>query len=102
MASGRNASGLDDVLERVGDAVQRAAPAAGRQLTLGDLSFGQRHLGRQPDKAVQFAVMGGDAVEQTPRHLDRRQFPLVVEPIEFGDGQKGRIHDAGSRRQCGL
>ena len=62
-------AGLDDVLERVRDAVQQATPAAGHQLTLGSLRFGQRHFGGYPDKTVQFAVMGGDAIEEVPRHL---------------------------------
>ncbi len=36
--------------------------------------------------------MAGDAVEQCPRHLDRRQLAAVIEPIELGDRQKGWIH----------
>ena len=95
VTGGRDAGGLDNVLQRVRDAVQWPAPAPSHQLALGGLCVGQRHLGCHPDKAVQFAVMGGDAVEQAPRHLDWRQFALVVEPAELGDGQKGGIHMAG-------
>ena len=64
MAGGADAGGLDDVLQRVGDAVQRAAARAGHQLAFGRPRLGERDLLGDQQKAVQLAVMRGDAVEQ--------------------------------------
>ena len=92
MPGRRDAGGLDNVLECIGDAVQWPTPPAGHQLALCGCRLAQCELGCRPDEAVQFAVMSGDAVEQRPRYFHRRQFALVVKPVELGDRQKGGIH----------
>jgi hypothetical protein len=89
----RDAGGLDDVLERVGYAVQWPTTPAGLQFAFRSGRLAQCELGRHPDEAVQFAVMRGDAVEQRPRHFHRRYLASVIEPGELGDRQKRGVHD---------
>jgi hypothetical protein len=74
----RDAGSFNDVLQRVRDAVQRPAPPAGHQLAVSGCRLGQCDFRRHADKAVQFAVVRGDAIEQRLRHFRRRQFTLVV------------------------
>ena len=95
MTGCRDAGSLDDVLQSIRDPMHRPAVPPRHQLALGRGSFGQSYFRRHPDKAVQFAVMCSDAVEQPACHLHWRHFVPAVEPIELGDHQKGRIHDCG-------
>ena len=60
MPGGADAGGLDDVLQRVGDAVQRPAARPGHQFAFGRAGFGERDLLGDEQEAVQFAVMRGD------------------------------------------
>ncbi len=92
MAGRRNPRGFDDVLQRIGDAVHRPARRAGHQLALGFGRLGQCRLLGHPQKAVQLAVMRGDAREERLGHLDRRQLALAIEPAQLGDRQEGDIH----------
>ena len=92
MPGRRDAGRLDDILQRIGDAVQRPAHLARHQLALGRLRLGQRHLFGQPEKAVQIPVMGGDPRQERLGNLDRRQLALAVKPVQLGDRQKSDIH----------
>src|SRR5580700_806104 len=94
MAGSQDTGGLDDVFQRVGNAVHRPAPAPGRQLALGLRRLAQRRLFGRPQEAVQFAVMRGDAREERLRHLDRGQLALPIESVQLGNRQKGDIHRA--------
>ncbi len=96
MPGGQDAGGLDDVLQRVGDAVHRAAALASQQFALSLRRLGQRLVLGGAQKAVQFAVMRGDAREQAFGDLDRRQFALAVKPAQFRNRQKGDIHRLSS------
>jgi len=92
MAGGRDPGGLDDVLQRVGDTVQRPAPGAGHQLALGRCRLAQCDLLGQPQKAVQLAVMRGDPLQERPGDLDRRHVAAAIAAVEFGNRHKGDIH----------
>jgi hypothetical protein len=72
--------------------VQRPARLARHQLALGRFRLAQGHLFRQPQKAVQFAVMCGDPRQERLGDLEGRQLALAIEPAQLGDRQKSDIH----------
>ena len=93
MAGRADAGGLDDVLQRVGDAVQRPAPRARPSARARPLA---PRPARPPRSAAESCAACRHArrcaSSSALRHLDRRQLALVVEPVQLGDRQKRDIH----------
>ena len=74
MRRGRKTLDVDDVLQRIGHAMERTAPASGGNFGLGRARRLQRPLWSQCDKSIVLAVMALDAGKQRRCILDRRQF----------------------------
>ena len=68
--SGANAGGVDVVLERDGDAVQRAAIVARCDLFFGLLCLCDREFGGHRDEGVQRGIQAVDAGEAFAREFD--------------------------------
>ena len=64
---GADAVGLHDVLEAEGDAVQRPAPAPGRDLAIGGLGLGQGPLGGHGDVGLDLCFWLVQITRTTPR-----------------------------------
>ncbi len=92
LAGGRNASGVDDVLEPDRDAVQRPLRAIRHDRRFGRPRLGQRPLGRRIDKGVQSAVERCDAIEAGARQFDRRQLLRRDQLCRFGEGRDSLAH----------
>ena len=82
----RDAAHVEQVLDRDRDAVQRAAIAAGGDLTVGVLRLTARFVGRHADERVQPAVVGLDPLQTLVGDLRRRHFTRAHPPAEFFDG----------------
>jgi len=54
---------IDDVLQCVGDTVERAAITSAGDFRLGRAGAGERAIGGDGDETVQDVVVAGDAVE---------------------------------------
>jgi hypothetical protein len=88
---GRHANGRDDVLEAVGDAVQRAAIQAGAQLCLRERRLAQSGLLGQRDDSVQALTDVVKAGEVEPRELDRWDLAGSKPRAERADRQEGDL-----------
>src|SRR5262245_691058 len=67
---------IDDILEPVGHAVERTAPAATGDLRLGSPRVLQRELGREAKESVELPVVTLDAIYQRLCVFDGRElFP---------------------------
>ena len=83
--------GLHDVLEAEGDAVQRPAPAPGRDLGIGSLGFGQRPLGGDGDVGLQERVQPLDPVQVEAGGLDGAGLAGTDAAAELGRPQPGQL-----------
>jgi hypothetical protein len=91
MGGGGDALDIDDVLQRIGHAVERAAPVAGGDLGLGPARRGERALRHHRDKGVDPAVVALDPPEQRFGILDRRQFPGADQLGRLGEAEIGEL-----------
>ena len=82
---------INDVVQRIGRAVERAAPAAGGNFSLGRASRLQRPFQSQRDKGVVLVVVALDAVQQRCCILDRRQLLRSDHLGGFGEPQIGEF-----------
>jgi len=82
---------IDDVLERIGHAVERPTPATGHDLGLGRPRRGQCPFRRQRDEGIEFGVVAVDPCQQRRRILDRRQFLVADQFGGFGEAEIGEI-----------
>ena len=73
--SGRHCGDVIDVLERIGNAVQRAARSGGGDLGLCPQSGVTRSLGSDCHEAAEGAVEGRDPYQICVCQLDWREFP---------------------------
>src|SRR6185312_9734328 len=87
---------IDDVLERVRDAVEGAAPASGGDLGLGLPRHLERPLGQRADEGIEAAVEAIDACEQRRRQLDWRELPRADQRACFGDAEKSGLAHASA------
>ena len=86
MARGRNALGIDDVLQTDRNAAQRTGRLACHDRRLGRTRIGKRAFLGEQDEGVQLAVQFADAFETGARQLDRRQLLRRDQLRRLGDG----------------
>jgi hypothetical protein len=91
MTSGRQPDRIDDVLETVGNAVERAAVAASGDLALGRARGLECPFRGEPDKGMQLRLDTLDPCEQSGRVLDGRQLPGADELRRLGYGQEREL-----------
>ena len=91
-AIGRGHAGdVDDVLVGDGDAVERPAVAAVRDLGLGRAGFRARPLGREGDKGVECLLEAVTAIQIGLGQLDRRDLPPRDQRRQSGDAQQAKL-----------
>jgi hypothetical protein len=95
MAGGGKPGDVDDVLDRIGNAVQRPAPRSARDFGLRRLRFGQRALRRDQQEGVDRRIDVVDPLEQRLGQLDRRQFARGDAARCFGERHVGEVGHAG-------
>ena len=71
MRGGGQSGVVDDVFQAVGNAVQRAAPIAGADLSLGTLRILEGDVRREAQEGIEPAVVAFDAGDQCPGPFDR-------------------------------
>jgi hypothetical protein len=82
---------IDDVLERIGHAVERPAPATGGDFGLGRLRRGECSLRHRRDESVEFGVVALDPSQQHRCVLDRRQLLVADQLGGFREAEIGEI-----------
>ena len=87
---GADSSGVDVVLEAVGDAVERPEVMAAPDLPLGAAGLLARHLRRDGDEAVQPRTAPGRALQRHLRQGHRRDRARMHEPAAVQQGQVER------------
>ena len=90
-AGGANAGGVDVVLERDRNAVQRPAPLPTLLLGLHLPRRGERLFGDDGDEGVQLRVVLVDSLQARLRQLDRRDALAANEIDGFLEGERGQI-----------
>ena len=94
------AGGPEVVLDRHGNAVERAERPAGHHRLLGGARVGQRPLGVDEDVGAQPRVQSLDALQHGAGDLDRRQRPATDQRGQLDGGREaevGRVHVSASR-----
>jgi hypothetical protein len=91
----------DEVLERQGHALERAAPAPARLFRVGGAGARQRRVPHHRDVGLEHAVVPGDALEVGLGRFDRGDPPrgegLAHAPeIEIAEGARGHRHGSSS------
>src|ERR1700722_3992354 len=87
MAGGRQSGDVEDVLERIGHAVHHAAIVAVRDLGLGGLGGGPRHVGGDDDEGVVGRIDRGDAREQRLGVINRGELARANQLGGLRDGE---------------
>src|SRR5262249_54807710 len=80
-----------EILGRVGHAVQRSAPLAGTDVLLGGAGLRERMLGQKRGKCAERWAKPFGALEITFGELDRRQRAALDALAELADGQKENV-----------
>ena len=89
--SGPHAIGVEDVLEANRNAVERAAPTAGRELGFRPARPRARLGGHDGHESVQHRIESLDAREMRLGHLHRRHRPRAHQTGELGDREEAQV-----------
>ncbi len=100
MAGRADAGRVVDVLQRVGDAVERPAVAPRFQFIVGAASIFQGAILGHQNEGVQCAVARGDAGQRIARKRLGGDGAGPQQAAHFGDGEILRVHHLLSRRQA--
>ena len=98
MAGRADAGGVVDVLQRIGDAVERPAVAARLQFRIGAAGIFQRAILGDQDEGVQRAVARGDACQRVARQRLGGDGAGAQQAAHLGDGEVLRVHHLSPRR----
>jgi len=91
MRRGRKTLDVDDVLQRIGHAMERPAPSPGRYLGLGRSRRSQCPFRRQCNEGVVVGVVVLDAGQQRGHILDRGQFLRADQISGFSESEIGEL-----------
>ncbi len=97
MCGGRESLVVDDVLQTIRDAMQRAAPFPAHDLGFSLTRIPERKLRREAQKRVQVPVVSLDALDERLRIFDGRDFFVPHQGRAFRKAHEGQLGHCASR-----